>query len=77
MELIVLAMPSHHTNVYAAHQIRNVGIKGVIVAVAKYGAEVGELSELEIPSFNMYSEAGAGLARRALEVLHAARKVPD
>lgn len=72
MELIVLAMPNHHNNVYAAHQIRNVGLNGRLVAIAKYDAEVRELAELNVPSFNMYSEAGAGLARRAQEELKVA-----
>jgi predicted Kef-type K+ transport protein len=67
MEMIVLAMPNHHNNVYAAQQIRNVGIQGRIVAIAKFHAEVEELAALNVPSFNMYSEAGAGLARRALQ----------
>ena len=66
MEMIVLAMPNHHNNVYAAHQIRNVGMQGRIVAIAKFESEVQELAELNVPSFNMYSEAGEGLARRAL-----------
>jgi Trk K+ transport system NAD-binding subunit len=68
-ELIVLAMPSHYSNVYAAQQIRNAGLDCQVVAIAKFGEEVGELDELNVPSFNMYSEAGLGLARHALDAM--------
>lgn len=66
-ELIVLAMPNHHSNVYAAQQIRNAGLICPVVAIAKFDEEVRELSELGVPAFNMYAEAGLGLARHALE----------
>lgn len=69
MKMIILAMPNHSSNLYAAHQIRNVGLHGNIVAIAKYNDEVHELESLGVPSFNMYSEAGMGLARRALETM--------
>jgi predicted Kef-type K+ transport protein len=68
-ELIVLAMPSHHSNVYAAQQIRNAGLTCHVVAIAKFGEEVHELDALGVPSFNMYSEAGSGLARHALQAM--------
>jgi hypothetical protein len=68
-DLIVLAMPSHHSNVYAAQQIRNAGLNGQVVAIAKFSEEVEELNELNVPSFNMYSEAGLGLARHALDAM--------
>jgi ABC-type multidrug transport system fused ATPase/permease subunit len=68
-ELIVLAMPSHHSNVYAAQQIRNAGLTSHVVAIAKFAEEVRELEALGVPSFNMYSEAGSGLARHALQAM--------
>jgi Trk K+ transport system NAD-binding subunit len=68
-ELIVLAMPSHHSNVYAAQQIRNAGLGSHVVAIAKFAEEVDELDALGVPSFNMYSEAGSGLARHALQAM--------
>jgi Kef-type K+ transport system membrane component KefB len=68
-ELIVLAMPSHHSNVYAAHQIRNAGLSCQVVAIAKFAEEVVELDALGVPSFNMYSEAGSGLARHAMQAM--------
>jgi hypothetical protein len=68
-ELIVLSMPSHHSNVYAAHQIRNAGLSCQVVAIAKFSEEVVELDALGVPSFNMYSEAGSGLARHAMQAI--------
>lgn len=65
-------MPSHHSNVFAAHQIRNLGIQANVVAIAQYSDEVEELEELGVASFNMYEEAGFGLARHALSAHHPA-----
>jgi predicted Kef-type K+ transport protein len=65
-DLIVLAMPNHNNNIYAAQQIRHAGLACQVVAIAKFSGEVQELAELGVPSFNMYSEAGASLARHAL-----------
>lgn len=66
IELVVLAMPNHGSNIYAAQQIRNLSIKCKVVAIAKFPAEVQELEALDVPAFNMYSEAGSSLARHAL-----------
>ena len=70
-DLIMLSMPSHNSNVYAAHQIRNAGLACQVVAIAKFAEEVEELADLDVPSFNMYSEAGSSLARHALLALRA------
>lgn len=70
-DLIVLAMPSHNSNIYAAQQIRQAGLGCKVVAIAKFAEEVQELAELDVPSFNMYSEAGSGLARHALSAFKA------
>ena len=66
-DLIVLAMPNHHSNMVAAQQIRNVGLTSQVVAIAKFDEEVQALAELNVTAFNMYSKAGSGLARHALE----------
>jgi Trk K+ transport system NAD-binding subunit len=68
LELLVLAMPNHHSNLYAAHQIRNLGLACTVVAVARYPEEEADLGALGVQAFNMYSQAGAGLARCALAV---------
>ncbi len=73
IEMIVLAMPSHGSNVYAARQIRALGVQCTVVAVAKFPEEVAELEELHVPAFNMYSEAGSGLARQAVSAHEAKR----
>jgi predicted Kef-type K+ transport protein len=68
LELVVLAMPNHQGNVFAVHQLRNLGFDCMVAAIAKYPEEVQELSELGIcTAYNMYEQAGAGLARQALE----------
>lgn len=65
-ELVVLAMPSHHGNVYAAHQLRNLNFHCKVAAIAKFPEEVEELHALGVVVFNMYEQAGAGLARHAI-----------
>lgn len=70
LELVVLAMPNHHGNVYAARQIRNMGIKCQVVAIARFPEEVDELSQIGMcTAFNMYEQAGAGLTQAAMETL--------
>jgi hypothetical protein len=65
-EMIILAMPNHMSNIYAAARIRASKLDCKIVAIAKHETEVNELSKLGIPSFNLYREAGEGLANQAL-----------
>ena len=68
LELIVLAMPNHQGNIFAVHQLRNLGFDCMVAAIAKYPEEVEELSRLGIcTAYNMYEQAGAGLAKQALE----------
>jgi predicted Kef-type K+ transport protein len=68
LELIVLAMPNHQGNLFAARQLRNLGLDCQVAAIARFPEEVEELAALGVCSaFNMYEEAGAGLVRRALE----------
>ncbi|MFY9138045.1 cation:proton antiporter [Zwartia sp.] len=69
LELIVLAMPNHRSNIYAAQQITASGLVCKVVAIAKYASEVQELKALGVPAFNIYSEAGSSLASHALDVL--------
>ncbi len=66
LELVLLAMPSHNNNVNSAYQLRNLGFTCKVVAVAKYAEEVEHLAELGVEAFNMYAEAGAGLAHHAM-----------
>ena len=67
LELVILAMPNHQGNVFAVHQLRNLGFDCMVAAIAKHPEEVEEFSELGIcTAYNMYEQAGAGLARQAL-----------
>jgi hypothetical protein len=68
-ELIVLTMPSHHSNMYAAQQIHNAGLGCAVVAIAKFDEEMAQLAELGVPAFNIYAEAGLGLAQHAHETI--------
>jgi predicted Kef-type K+ transport protein len=68
LELVILAMPNHQGNVYAAHQLRNFRFACQVAAIARYPQEVEELSVLGVcTAYNMYEQAGAGLVRTALE----------
>lgn len=69
LQMIILAMPNHHNNIAAAEQLRALHFESLLVAVAKFPEEVEELAALGVTSFNMYSEAGLGLARHALTEL--------
>jgi predicted Kef-type K+ transport protein len=68
LELVVLAMPNHQGNIFAVHQLQNHGFDCMVAAIAKYPEEVEELSEMGVcTAYNMYEQAGAGLAQKALE----------
>jgi predicted Kef-type K+ transport protein len=68
LELIILAMPNHQGNLYASHQIRNLGFTCQVAAIARFPEEVEELAAVGVcTAYNMYGQAGAGLARSALE----------
>ena len=65
-EMILLAMPNHMSNIYAAQRIQASKLDCKIVAIAKHESEVRELEKMGIPSFNLYREAGESLANEAL-----------
>lgn len=69
-EMILLAMPNHMSNVYAAERIQASGLDCKIVAIAKHESEVEDLLNMGIPSFNLYREAGEGLAHEAIKVIN-------
>jgi predicted Kef-type K+ transport protein len=68
-ELILLAMPNHMSNLFAAERIQASGLDCKVVAIAKHETEVEELNKMGVPSFNLYLEAGEGLGREALSVI--------
>ena len=69
-EMILLAMPNHYSNIYAAERIQASGLDCKVVAIAKHETEVQELLKLGIPSFNLYREAGEGLGREAIKEIN-------
>ncbi len=68
LELVILAMPNHQGNMYAAHQLGNFSFSCQVAAIARYPEEVEELSALGVcTAYDMYEQAGAGLVRTAQE----------
>ena len=63
VQLIMLALPSHQENLFAAHQLGARGYAGRVAAIAKYADEVSALEQAGVhAAFNLYAEAGAGFA---------------
>ena len=74
--LVMLAMPSHLENLYAAGQLRNLGYRGRLAAIARYPDEVAALQAAGVDSaFNLYAEAGAGFAEDVSAVLATEKSV--
>jgi predicted Kef-type K+ transport protein len=70
VKLVVLALSNLDVMLYAVEKLKAVGYRGDVVAVARYDDEVETLraSGVDI-AFNIYSEAGAGLAAHVCETL--------
>ncbi|WP_233496450.1 cation:proton antiporter family protein [Corallincola holothuriorum] len=63
IELVYLAMPSHHGNQFAAKQFQRMQFNGQVAAIVHFPDEAEELKALGVNSvFNLYEEAGAGFA---------------
>lgn len=65
IKLILLAMPDHNGNRYAAEQLKKIKCCSFrVAALAHYKSDEVELHELGVdPVYNMYEEAGSGFAR--------------
>ena len=64
LELVILAMPNHQGNMYAAKQLRNFQFNCQVSAIARFPEEVEELSAIGVcAAYNLYDQAGAGLVR--------------
>ncbi|WP_411847331.1 cation:proton antiporter family protein [Roseibacillus persicicus] len=69
LELVVLAMPSHQSNLHAIETLKRHDFNGVVVASAQYDEEVRELRSLGIDAaFNLYTQAGASFSRHVFNV---------
>ena len=63
VDLIMLCMPAHDSNMYAAQMLRESDYAGKVAAVARFPDEVEALQDAGVHiAFNMYAEAGAGFA---------------
>ncbi|GAA5219288.1 cation:proton antiporter family protein [Corallincola platygyrae] len=63
IELVYLAMPNHHGNLFAAQQFQRRQFSGQVAAIVQYSDEGEELKSLGVNAvFNLYEEAGAGFA---------------
>jgi predicted Kef-type K+ transport protein len=63
VRLVMLAMPNHRENLFAAQQLRSMGYRGKLSAIAKYPDEVEALLEAGVDAaYNLYAEAGSGFA---------------
>lgn len=68
VRLVVLALSNAEAMLYAAKMLRQIGYKGKVAAVARYDDEVKALREAGVnTAFNIYGEAGAGLAAHTFE----------
>lgn len=65
VKLILLAMPDHNGNRYAAEQLNKIASRRFkVAALAHYKSDEAELNELGVaPVYNMYEEAGSGFAQ--------------
>lgn len=61
LELVLLAMPHHIGNLFAAEQLRRLDYKGKISAIVQYTEDGESLKESGVHSiYNLYEAAGAG-----------------
>ncbi len=64
LTLILLAMPDHNGNRYAAMQLKGIDSKVQLAAIARFNDDMQELQALGVKSvYNMYDEAGSGFAK--------------
>ncbi len=66
IKLVMLVMPNQQENLFAVNQLRGSGYTGKLTAIAKYPDEIEALRQAGADSvFNLYAEAGVGLADHA------------
>jgi glutathione-regulated potassium-efflux system ancillary protein KefC len=63
LKVVLLAMPEHRANLYSVEQIKDGDFAGFLAVIAKFPDHVESLREAGADAaFNMYAEAGVGLA---------------
>ena len=65
IELVMLALTNHQENLLVGELLTNLGYKGQLAAVVRFGEEAEELRDQGISAFNLYAQAGAGFAAHA------------
>ncbi|MGD9139269.1 MAG: cation:proton antiporter [Desulfobacterales bacterium] len=76
IRMVVLTLPEHTANMTAVAQLTEMNFTGSIAATAKYDDEVEELKKAGAHAvFNLYAEAGYGLAEHACKAMEAGAKV--
>lgn len=69
VEMVMLAMPHHSGNLFAANQLAAVGFNGFVAATVMYSDDIESLKEVGVQAvYNFYTEAGAGFANHILEL---------
>lgn len=67
VDIAVLAMPFHGSNLAAMAQLKSLGFAGTVAAVAQYDDEIAELRERVHAVLGLYDGAGTALADDAVE----------
>ncbi len=77
VKLVLLAMPKASENVFAAEHLLKEGFAGTIGAIAKFPDDEAALRAAGVHQvFNLYAEAGAGLAQHVCSEAMLALKAP-
>lgn len=67
IELVMLALTNHQENMLVGQLLEELGYRGRIAAVVRFGEEAEELERKGISTFNLYAQAGAGFAAHAVQ----------
>ncbi len=68
IELVLLTMPNHASNLAVVEQLKLHGFQGHIAATAKYADQLDDFAALGIDTaYNIYAEAGSGFAGHVLQ----------
>ena len=71
VRLVMLALPNHSENMFAAEQLRKSDFQGLVTATAKYDDQCEALEKEGVhAAFNIYAEAGAGFAEHVYDELN-------
>lgn len=70
IEMVVLAIPNLDAMLFVNNMLQQIGYQGQVAAIARYDDEVQALREAGVDfAFNVYNEAGAGLAAQMADSL--------